>query len=955
MQKTKSLLVKVLVVLFTLCCSLGLVFGLVGCGDSKSIERTAMEDGKLVIYYTDGTHDKFDVKGDKGDPGEPGKDGLNGESAGQFDPTCDCEYVEYVAQYATCVDPEITVKACAKCDGYEINVGEKAEDYHGVWTYMDIPMDEEAYAPVLKLLVLDTTDAIEILDKEDNEFEGSCPRKKCKLCNEELEQHANKVERLVHDGEVNPCEDKHLVVVTCADCNAVIHEVKEKDATGHDYRVVDQDPQVDGVQHEDAADGVNFIVHMACDACDDEIEIPTTVKNVVSVNCKEQGYTTFEYKFNNFAFNNDETKVQTVTFDARFVPVAQPATHVAKVGDVELPIVRGSDVHYGADNTKELDALFNAKVIEWEEGAPATCSDKATAIFRCDVCDTLITFNLYNKHEYPETPTQAKSCTVDGYYKCNDCTHKDFAAELKATGHNYQYVEGSYETLANGNAQFKCSSCNDTQTVAASLVQDHPATDCKAQSHKEYKSTLVKLPAVAEGNAEGYPARQEVTVEIHFNVNYGAEKAHTVGLYEGEAVKIVKHDEVEFEPAHKALIADGKIEWEEGSPATCKVKATAIFRCTVCNTLITFQLSGEHNIEGVEPDVTAPTCLTRGYTTKNCANDGCDVDVEITSEAKDALGHTYVPDETSLSAWKALSLDERKTTAVKFVCSVATCQNSDINLVPTYERVSGPDTGCVDVEKDVFTFSKDYLAEDKYGEDMTITFTYVETFDLSDGAHTLTDGTVTITNLHPGDTKEHNPDYAALLAAGVIEWEEGKPATCSDHTTAIFRCSGCKTLITIQLSGEHDIADAELKRHEPTCEDDGYTYKVCATNPNHIVEIDPIDATGHDYEWTVTGATLTDAGTCEGVCKNSAVCDKVYATASVKDNVEVTCGRDGKVVYEYKYEGEVVATKTVYNYNRPAHETYVAGTTPTVLFEDAAGNEYLAYFCEVCKGFVVIG
>ena len=92
MQRTKSVLIKILTVICALCCVLALAFGLTACGSDDSLTIVGAhidENGHLILEMSDDSTidagyaqgakgDKGD-KGDAGDKGEAGKDGAAGE------------------------------------------------------------------------------------------------------------------------------------------------------------------------------------------------------------------------------------------------------------------------------------------------------------------------------------------------------------------------------------------------------------------------------------------------------------------------------------------------------------------------------------------------------------------------------------------------------------------------------------------------------------------------------------------------------------------------------------------------------------------------------------------------------------------------------------------------------------------------------------------------------------
>ena len=81
MQKRKSFLMKLLVLLTVVFCTFAIAFGTVGCAAETTIKDAAVNaNGELVLTYTDGTTKNIgSVKGDKGD---------KGDKAGTLDDSC---------------------------------------------------------------------------------------------------------------------------------------------------------------------------------------------------------------------------------------------------------------------------------------------------------------------------------------------------------------------------------------------------------------------------------------------------------------------------------------------------------------------------------------------------------------------------------------------------------------------------------------------------------------------------------------------------------------------------------------------------------------------------------------------------------------------------------------------------------------------------------------------------
>ena len=79
LQKTKSMLIKLLMLLCVVCCAVALAFGLAGCS-GKTVEKFEIRDGVLWVIYSDDTEESLgNVVGPAGPAGEAGADGEDGE------------------------------------------------------------------------------------------------------------------------------------------------------------------------------------------------------------------------------------------------------------------------------------------------------------------------------------------------------------------------------------------------------------------------------------------------------------------------------------------------------------------------------------------------------------------------------------------------------------------------------------------------------------------------------------------------------------------------------------------------------------------------------------------------------------------------------------------------------------------------------------------------------------
>ena len=880
--------------------ALGAVFAFAGCGeDGKSAYQIWLDNGNSgteqdflnSLKGQDGANGEQGDKGDKGDKGDPGEPGAPGEPGGILDADCTHVFVDHVLEYATCCQPKVVAHVCTLCNGYKVEVGETNPDVHGYGYEWVETADHEMK------LVLDASCLEIIPGTEFEEANGACKKQKCNACGEMLKQHATTAWYPV-DENANICEEEHLEVEACTLCHAAVSKVQTKGARGHAYNTA-PDKIVIG-----AAITNGYEVTLTCDTCGESITVNATVKSEKVANCEEGGYKIYEYTFNNYLEN--------ITAEFKYDIVPKTTEHTFSDGTNSIMVNQGAHLNFIPSNTATLKALIEAGIIRWTEGEPGDCVTEKVVGGDCAVCNELVTFNLFGEHTFPAT-APAVDCVTDGEFVCSACSFTT-PGEL-ATGHVWTYK--SVDTTA-GTMTVSCS-CGATDTVAYTHTET-TAENCQTFAQDVYTATF----------SNGLPAGHAnlATQTIVKKINKAEQKAHTIG-----SLKIKQGENREYNDTFDALIAEGKIRWTEGEPGICSEKKIAGFDCSVCGNLVTFNLSGEHTLNGTD-DVTAPTCTTRGVTTQACVN--CGIDVEVA--AVDAKGHTYVADAASLAAFVAAPANGG---SVVFNCA---CGDSiTLNAVLT---TADSQNGCVTIKKSTYTFTKTYTVESAVvGETISKTFTYTYVVDKSSGSHTLGE----IKNLQQGGTYEYNDKFAAALEAGTLRWAEGEPSACNEHWVAGFDCTVCGHLVTINLSGEHNIANATLQTKDATCTAAGYTYKVCADCGIEIV-IDEIPALGHNVEWSVIGADKDNAGYAEGIC--SRCNNSVQVNGTVKERVEASCGKDGYVIYQYvDANGNKVVEDKEFVLPRTGLHDNTAPLTRIEFVEN--GWKYVAYFCEVCECYVV--
>ncbi len=937
MQKRKSFLMKLLVLLTVVFCTFALAFGMVGCAaengkdgkDGVGIAKVEIVDGELKITLTDGNQVTGSIEGE-----------------GSLSSKCEHSMIESELRPGTCAQEALTLKYCTKCLGSIVAVGEKDKDVHGkyVWTdgdeyYQEFKQDIEPYEQT-----------------EAEQEKGTCPRGLCKDCNNVIDTHKY-VETSIYESD--PCTKEGLHSIACEKCSFV-KELSKAAPTGHNYKVV-------GNNHEDDSKD-DFKVELVCETCNDVIYATAELVEEKVATCAEKGFNIFEYTYNN-GIDKEEWPDAYVEVTAEIKDENENIdVHVLTDGTEANTLyfqsnkVSGKVERYDVEKQDALDALFDAKLINWEgDDEPENCKSNNQAIFTCDCCETPVVIKLTAKHDYTETK---KDCDTNGFYKCSVCDDKYTTEEQKATGHNWTFKSANVE---NNTITVECSICKGTEegtrTVEAErdTTLDYTAKDCSEVNKHGYKTKNLTNGVTAD------------IVVVNGTADVATEKLHVVA---GTTETFYAGNNVDGKPyKYNAVFADVKY-WEEGQKGTCSDDRKVIFTCGVCETQVTINMYGEHTlvVSDEHPENTvAPTHTKRGYTTQYCT--ACGKDVVIDSMSKDATGHNYVVDSDSLAQFKA---SHAENVTVKFVCDCT--EEGNVINVPAKLVDTKNATGCLTGKHYYYDFVKEYYVQaagDEEGEaTLKVKFSDDATVDVVNGAHTIGDFTYEVS--HGAYAFEDDPAIATLINNG-ISWSEGIEGTCEDPNDAIFYCEGCETWISFELYGPHKFDKPETdKVTAATCQAPGKIEKQCS-ECNQWEEFDGEDQLEHEITWTYndtvvngkgaevyvndngTPDDLTDdylvgvvLGSATGTCSNEGcTADDLFATVTyVLD--DATCCESGLITVTYTYGEQQLKVETKTIENSENHATDNKAIYYVEFKSGAAKTVYEFIKCETSDGLVKV-
>ncbi|MBE5756244.1 MAG: hypothetical protein E7342_00420 [Clostridiales bacterium] len=967
----KSLLVKFLTVLCALCCCLGLVCGLVGCGEEvRSIVKTEINDkGELVIHYNIGEPENLGVV--VGANGAPGANGAQGGILGNCEQH---DFVTYTAQQATCQVEEIKVNFCTKCKGYDVVVGQTNGDVHG--TFKKEIITDSATGD--KIIVDYFESAIVELPAKPGDVAGSCLEKQCELCEKFLATH-QRTEKVAVDTGVSVCEEEHLEILICSDCKNPIldkdgkQQISKEPARGHAYAVdTSVAPVLDDKGTVSTKDDT-YKVALICSVCGDDDFATATYNDEKSspATCKVAGYDVFTYTYN--AYDLAEAKIVEKTGEIKNEYPVQ-TTHTFKTGDIVVEgYADGDPISYTKDNAAALDALIEAKVIELTYAQDRKCEVWGKAVARCAVCDELINVTINAAHEYEaEVPAD---CINDAYIPCKNCDVKEVTT--LAIGHVWEYKEGSIDTIGM-TADLACKNCTavklDVPVTAGTVKQP---TNCSERPITPYTTAEVDngLPTIPEVHAN-YNDEIVVTFEI---VDTTAEPEHAYVNAEGKVLFTVKAgDPVDHNSDIAACIGKmtenpNAIECTYGPDATCQSTAPAVFRCQTCGELININLYGPHTeVYDTNGDkfVHAATCTENGYYYTKCNVGG--TEHEVVYDTIKATGHKFeIVDKdafvTMVKADRAAAVEN--TTTIDIECE---CGDTATATLVKKEFAAGDPNSCAPFDTYTYTFEYAAAAEDDFAAN---TYTFVITDTDGYEAHKVAGlDDVRFYNGQENVNYETVAQFLGRIDAGKIEVTFGPDADCGYDAPAVFRCELCQELINISVNGPHALDGIDVVV-APTCTTEGYTYQTCTAvncpDADRKIEMPNtrVDELEHKYTWAVEGAeaeydadgilTGINYGTCTATCANTVGCVEPILTAEAElvdiAGVQDCCDK-GSVTIRYFVDAdadgvcddaEVVATKTIVIEiaDNPVHDY---GTIEKIITigEDTykycyAGNKYI--------------
>lgn len=932
MQKTKSLLVKILVFMCVICCSVALMLGLTGCAkdglngepgapgvDGISIESAEVDaDGNLIITLTNGN--KINAGNVVGPIGPQGPEGEDGEDATPVE--CEHTFYEIQTEEATCQKEGVKVKICTKDGGCGHAYVEKTAinpNNHVDFdvTTVDATCTAEGYTSKVCACGYETgkTNIVPALGhnyssvttqptcEDDGYITDTCSR--CGDVKITAATAANGLLATGHDAvgtwvtvvdeNANICEDggqRLLVCMTCftscTDCEGMIYEAEEIVAEGHN---VTSAWTTSVAPTKDTAGSIAGY----CDVCGTNATVALPALNktdyawaeTIPAQCDAEGTDTYTITIKGVSFSYEVTTTTAHLYNG-----------------VKMP----------------LDKVYTPAEVETVFGnAPATCKDHSgKGSFTCDSCNEEWLVSVSGDHEYTEADlidTVAPTCTAMGSktYKCPVC-EEEIVVSVDMVDHSYGVPSFDPTTKK---LTFTCTVCGGTEVL-----------DCDADP----TVTTVEATCTTPGKTTysyTYNGGTPGTFEVEHSIisHYFGSKTNSVNINKEVPYTLTELKDI-FGDALTGLTTYGN------SPTDCSTTGSGSFICSGCHTPYLIDITGDH--AWVAGDTVAPTCTADGYTNYTCSINAAH---KTTGNIVSATGHSY-----NLSNEKS----DFANGVLVFVCANNCGVDKTINA-DTFEVKTQAATCSAEGKRYVlYTYTVDGVT---YADQEEVLEVLPKNND-----HTVNGGNI----INPNNkyTIAQLKDIFGDALTGLTTYGNS-PSDCVTEGQASFHCSVCNQDYLFTMTGDHSFS--AWTKVDATCTEGAYEYRDCSVCSKHEVNVLVAEpATGHTFEFAVVGATESAAGsltiTCEDCDYEEVIVLPALSAANgyvVSVDVPNSCASEGVTTYTIVVE---YADSLLYTYTTSV-------ITPVIDHVDAEppvettwvynGYTYTGYYCGSCNQMIV--
>lgn len=646
LQKTKSMLIKLLMLLCVVCCAVALAFSLAACS-GVTVERMEVNsEGHLIVYYSDGTQADLGLIGGETETSKTVVDvSVVGDtvtvtysdgSSEEFtitngeDDACDHANVETVMLTSDwdCAVGGQVLEVCSDC-GYT-QIVDVAPGHVYESTVVAPTCMSEGY----------TVDTCIYCGEEAEAKTDITPATGVHVYAEQGYEVANLGSTLCQGGwVVYPCE---------YGCGYV--EFEELAPKGHEVGEVTVEKVPNGNEDGTAS--------AFCNACGEQITV--TLPALTTANLSKYTYEITDEEVNcsanmdaHFTYVDEESGL-TVEFDG-VLPGGQHKLNGEVIDDTQVITYNGPE------------SLPEGMEIAGNSNGVVNCTTEGVyAVFTCDDCGRLIVVNVRVPHTKPADATVVNDETDMSEQRMTD------AATNQTTVYTYAAACGS--SAHEGYEIYYCSVC-DTVVKDVIPVPDHEWTNYSAVEGKDPDTQEDILTVSREcencGQKDSFTLKNYTITEVKPTCQEEGTITYS-GTYEGEAITVVQvvpatphiHAEYgELDDSKVYNVSDyPNIEVSGNSTETCvDDEVYGVFTCTQCGQPIVLNMQYPHTEPTVEGKVVEETSTDVDSAQTSAADDHtkvfvvaadcdtagarvfyCSVCEKVVTVNIPALGHKYV-------------------------------------------------------------------------------------------------------------------------------------------------------------------------------------------------------------------------------------------------------------------------------------------------------------------------
>lgn len=492
LQKTKSILIKSLMLLCVVCCAVALAFGLAGCSEGATLSGSddvvvtdfSLDGNVLTVTWSDGTKKEFTIS--SGDSGYVNHDPVAHANDMTYW-TLQTGTVKKDASGEWVVDqPEIYLEDCSACYYTEIVTATEVDDIHHNYP--------------------ETGDVTDPTCTEDGYTRYECQDDGCEYYYDDdiVPATGHTVSEFTVDTPYPTETITGTMSGTCVNENngstcgtsvtVVLPTLEEGLADGTYTREFTSGEVGCGDNEGNPEYSYTYTVHLDKlvdeDGCLTGYETEDSTKTEIKINLGENA--------TNPVFTTDA--VEGFQYHQVHVESTEYRVYVSKDNGIRVTSTDGETVYYDFGDVIYEGGVLDELIKLFIEQEDYSCSSPAQAYIVCDTCQTSIYFQYQLAHSHgDEEPVAEATNAHPAVYECENCGELYFDSSSWTVDHSWAVTNVTSSTVGTEttySVEFTCSDCSGTFNVAI------PSTSVIDEKDEETGNTTYTLTTSVSATPE---------------------------------------------------------------------------------------------------------------------------------------------------------------------------------------------------------------------------------------------------------------------------------------------------------------------------------------------------------------------------------------------------------------------------------------------------------------------